>query len=433
LRIAPVPLTTSTATYDAVLAWLRRESASPGEIRVEDFLSAVRYDFPPPSQGALAIRTAAGPSPFGRTDGQLLQVGVQAAAMSPAPHSPVHLTIAVDCSADMAQMGRLSRIQRALVNLVDRLGEDDRITLIAFDAQARVLLDRASRREARNIRQAIENLSPGKGASIAEGLAAAANASLSSGASSAARRQMVVVTEAPGLVDAAARDRATALLRRAGSAGVQVTLLETGRPAELDSQLNRFAAAAGGKAKSADGFDSLRLALLESLTGRGTVVATEAQLRVKFNPEAVASYRLIGHEPTGGLVPASLTAELRAEQAATALFEVVLHPSGTGEVGVAELVWRDAATGRAEQRSQRISRLQFATSLAEAPISLQAAAIAAETAEILRGSHYAPAATHTLARVLEQADRVHPALQRQPEFAELMKLVELAEGAGRLP
>jgi Ca-activated chloride channel family protein len=284
------------------------------------------------------------------------------------------------------------------------------------------------------MRQAIEKLAPGKGTNLADGLMAACNASLTSGATSPTRRPMIVITDTPGLIDPTARDRATAALRRAGSAGVQVTLIETGRPAESDRQLTRFAAAAAGKVLSADSADALRLALLETLVGRSTVVATEAQLRVTFNPEAVASYRLIGHEPTGGLVSGSLTAELRAEQAATALFEVVLLPSGSGEVGTAELVWRDAATGRAEQRSQRISRLQFATSLAEAPISLQAAAVAAETAEVLRGSHYAPAATHTLPRVREVADHVHPALQRQSEFTELMRLIELAgQGAGRSP
>jgi hypothetical protein len=80
--------------------------------------------------------------------------------------------------------------------------------------------------------------------------------------------------------------------------------------------------------------------------------------------------------------------------------------------------------------TQRISRLQFATSFLDSAISLQAAAVAAETAEILRGSPFAPRGVHTLDRVVALAAGANPQLREQREFARLVRLAEMARQAG---
>ena len=81
---------------------------------------------------------------------------------------------------------------------------------------------------------------------------------------------------------------------------------------------------------------------------------------------------------------------MRADQAATALFELWLQPTGGDDVATAEVEWQDPQTGQMHKISQRISRVQFAKSFAESPLSLQAAAVAAEAAETLRGSILPP-------------------------------------------
>jgi hypothetical protein len=79
------------------------------------------------------------------------------------------------------------------------------------------------------------------------------------------------------------------------------------------------------------------------------------------------------------------------------------------------------------QTRQRISRLQFAPSFAESALSLQAAALAAETAEVLRGSPFVPSRTRGLQDVLEAADEVNPRLSESPVFQRFLSLVERAE------
>ncbi|MFH1268019.1 MAG: hypothetical protein ABIK89_20065, partial [Planctomycetota bacterium] len=100
-------------------------------------------------------------------------------------------------------------------------------------------------------------------------------------------------------------------------------------------------------------------------------------------------------------------------------------------VAVVELSWRDASDGKTARLVRKIGRGSFASSLLQAPLSLQAAAVAAETAEILRESPYVQATSKAaaLARVLETARQLDTRLYDRPSFCELMALVERAEKA----
>jgi hypothetical protein len=156
-------------------------------------------------------------------------------------------------------------------------------------------------------------------------------------------------------------------------------------------------------------------------------------LRVAFNPQAVAEYRLIGHEPTGASTWSAdpvASADLTAGETATALYQVVLRENNVNDVATAELIWRDAASGKIERLTQRISRLQFATSFLDSAPSLQAAALAAETAEVLRQSYFAPRGAHSLDRVAAMAAHSNPRLREQKELKRLLRLAEMARQAG---
>jgi hypothetical protein len=165
------------------------------------------------------------------------------------------------------------------------------------------------------------------------------------------------------------------------------------------------------------------------------VAAEDTLLSVQFNPEVVAAYRLVGHEASSLalLSPPELPATLRAGQTTGVLLEVWLRPGSADLVGWAELQWRDPRSGELDHRRQRISRLQFAASFDEAPLSLQGAAVAAETAELLRGSYRfelegldafrAEPKPDNWDELLRRAEAVHPVLGRQPDFERMVELI----------
>lgn len=165
---------------------------------------------------------------------------------------------------------------------------------------------------------------------------------------------------------------------------------------------------------------------------RKLTVADEVRLSVTFNPRTVASYRLLGHEATSvlGVHNAMVDATLRAGDVCTGLFEVELRSGGDDLVATAEITWRNPQHPGTRQETRRISRWQLADSLLETPPSVQAAAIAAETAEVMRHSQFAAGRGHSWTKIRQVAADAHTTLAEEPSFRRLMGLVDRAEQWG---
>lgn len=450
LESTAAPLVRSTASFDALRWRLHEEqlarnagrarsdapdvfSSASVRVRTEEFLAAMRYDFPPPTSGAVALRTAAGPSPFAAPNVRLLLIGVQSKAFSPAKRPPVELTIAVDVSRRMGSLGRLEIVREALREVVDRLRPEDRVSLVASGAAERSLVERVAPSNP-TLRRAIAELTVEPGAALPGAIvraSAAARGAVVEASRPALRRQLVIFADAPTFVSPVQRSECRRALAAAAADGVAVSIVDVSQAASTNADLASLADAARAKVSRGASAAEARRALDEALFARSTVVANDAEMTVRFNPRSVASYRLVGHEATLGLPTAPAKISLHGGESAVVLFEVALRDDGTNDVGVAELSWTDPEAHASQVLTQPISRVQFANSLAESSISLQAAAVAAEVAEILRGVRAAaPAGEHSLDRALEVARAVHPRLRGQAEFRALVELVELARQSG---
>ena len=205
---------------------------------------------------------------------------------------------------------------------------------------------------------------------------------------------------------------------------------------EIDPALGEWAKVIAGDVRRTQDAGRIYWHLLEMLSGRSPVVASEAKLSVRFNPECVAAWRLIGHDANSfaAINPPSLDAELKAGEAATGLFEIWFRPGESDDVGQAELIWKEPNSGLPQRAIQRISRLQFAPTAAEMPLCLQQAALAAETAEVLKGSRDAlrelglvSANSRGLAGVLTAGRSVHPRLAQRADFQAFLEFVSRLE------
>jgi Ca-activated chloride channel family protein len=313
------------------------------------------------------------------------------------------------------------------VELAGQLEDRDRLTLVVLGNQTEIVIENAGRENVDRMVSAIQSLEPRQSPNLSAGLEMAIGAARR-GAPDDRQHRLVLVVD--GLADFNVQDtpRIEKLLADSAAAGVGVQVLDLGRDESPSETVTTFAQAAHAKFARPTSVEQLHWNMLETLTGRSSVVAKAASLKVVFNPETVASYRLLGHEATTvtGSNSAESQVELRADQSATALYEIVLKPGGGDNVATAELQWSDPITYKVEHRTQRISRLQFAKSLAEAPLSLQTAAVVAQTAEVLRGSYFV-GSSRSLARVLELADQLAPQVREQPSVRGFLSLVAQAE------
>jgi hypothetical protein len=223
--------------------------------------------------------------------------------------------------------------------------------------------------------------------------------------------------------------------------GHRLYVFDVRQETTIDAELSGLVAAAAAGETSADevahvtAASDLRWRLLELATGESQLVATKATMKVKFKPDAVALYRLIGHEATSvaGLISTTVEVDLRSGEAATGLFEVFLKPDGGEKIATVEVTWKDPNTGAVQKTEQNVTRLQLAPSFHQSPLSLQMGALAAETAEILRNSYFTPPASHSLSNVAELGALLNSRLRNRPSFARLMTLIEQAERSHPTP
>lgn len=431
-----VPLGVDSSSYELTRRYLESGKLPPPDVvRTEEFLAAADHQFPRPKEQSMGLVTAAGPSPFGNPGLRLMQIGVQARELQLTAHQATYLILAVDVSASMRWGGRLAMIRGQLGTLLRGLGPKDRISLVVFSEDAHVLAEEAGPDDADRLLAVTETLWAEGSTNVGAGLREAYGVARRGAGTRRAAARLILLTDGLAEFPPGTRETIQARLADAVGQGIILDVIDLRQEKDPDPQLASFARAGGGKVHRATNADQLRWALLEIITGQSQLVATDARLKVTFNPKGVLEYRLLGHEAkaAAGLMPAHPEAGFHAGQAATALYEIRLRPGGGQEVAQVELTWRDPGRNQSHRTTRSIQRGQFGSSFVKAPLSLQAATLLAEAAEILRQSPYAispgESPSRGLSEVLHRARQVDTQLSQRPSFAEFVSLLETAEKA----
>jgi len=435
LQTSVVPLGTDTTSYELTRQYLEEDKLPPHDwLRTEEFLAAIDYEFPTPQKQALGVHVAGGPAPFS-AGVLLMQVGVHARELRSDRRPAVRLTLAVDTSASMLRGGRLVMVRRALGKLAQQLGPDDRVSLIAFSKNARIVVENVGGDETDHLMAGIATLRPQSSTNVAAGLGLAYAVAQRTAADRETSNCVVLLTDGVSELDGRTRARIEQHLIEAAGNGLVLHVIDLAEDEELagpDSQLAGFSLAGSGQLHRASSADQVGWMLREIITGQSQVVAAEARLEVSFNPKVVMFYRLLGHE--AGEKEARPEADLYSGQSATAVYEIRLKPTATGdvtsgEVATAELTWRDPHDNQYHRASRKLHSKHFSSNLGDAPLSLQAAAVACEAAKVLRWSWFTPEwpKPGSLGRVLNMAKQLDGRLLERPTFVEFVSMLE--EGA----
>ncbi|HEX6202263.1 MAG TPA: von Willebrand factor type A domain-containing protein, partial [Thermoanaerobaculia bacterium] len=436
-RLSTFGLDVDTGSWGLVQAYLRRGHRPPAAaVRVEEVVNAFDYGDPAPARGETFRVTAEGaPSPFAPGPGhRLLRFGIRARSIDPALRRPATLVFVVDVSGSMAQGGRLELVQEALGLLLDQLGEGDRVAVVVFSDEARVVLEPTGDREA--ARRAIAGLAP-EGSTHAEaGLALGYRLAWREKRPGTANRVLLL---SDGVANVGATGAESILARAAGAAadGIELTTVGVGMGNYDDVLLEQLADRGDGRYAYVDDVAAARRIFVEELTGTLETVAEEARVQVDFDPRVVERWRLLGYENRDiaddrfrhdHSVDAG---EIGAGHAVTALYEVKLAGDPPPSVPLAHLKlrYRDPESGRFREAERMLRAGDLAASWEAAPRSLRLAAVAAEFAEQLRRSEHAEDTDPAeLARQARAVAADFPGNERAAELAALAaKAARLAD------
>ena len=381
----------------------------PASVRVEEWVNAMEYDDPAPTDADLGVLAESGLAP-GLDDGtQLVRVAVGAREVAATERPRVNVTLVVDRSGSMDVRDRLGLVRSSLALLADRLAGDDTVSVVSFEDQARPILEPTPVRDTEAVLDAIEQLEPGGSTNLEAGLRLGYEQARE-GFDEDAVNLVVLASDGVANVGDTGPGSLTEKIAEEGRDGIHLVTVGYGMGNYNDHLMERLADLGDGFYAYIDTFDEAERLFGTELTTTLTPVAAEARTQVAFDPELVASYRLVGYDnreiADDDFEDLSVDAgELGAGHRATALYEVRLADGvepGT-PIGTATVKW----AGVRDRTGHRASTDLLAADPQAAPSrSLALAATVADLAQLLKDAAPYRGRDVDLASVRERAQEL---------------------------
>lgn len=190
---------------------------------------------------------------------------------------------------------RLPLLKSSFKLLVDNLRDQDTISIVVYGSSTGVWLVPTSGKEKETIRKSIENLEPG-GATPGESGIRAAYRIAKSQFIEKGNNRVILATDGDFNVGQTSEDELERLIVQHQQSGIYLTCLGVGMGNYKDSKLEVLAKKGNGNFAYLDNEREAEKVLVTELTQTLYTVADDVHLNVKFNPDLVKDYRLIGFE-----------------------------------------------------------------------------------------------------------------------------------------
>jgi Ca-activated chloride channel family protein len=418
------------ASYTMTRSYLERGSLPPAEaVRVEEFVNHFDYAYEPPRREAFRVWMEGAPSKFGTQGTWMLKIGIKGKEIFAENRKPANLVFVIDVSGSMAEGNRLELVKQSLNLLLDELTPNDRVGITVYGSSGRVHLRPTSIEERSSIRQAIDRLEPDGSTNAEEGIHL--------GYEMANRmfdrtriNRIILCSDGVANVGKTGPDQILEEIKGYADRGITLSTVGFGMGNYNDILMEKLADKGNGNYSYVDDLDAARRVFVENLTGTLQVIARDVKVQVVFEPQIVRSYRLLGYEnrevadekfrddkEDGG--------ELGAGHATTALYEIKLRDSRPGrQIATVYIRHKNPETNQVSEVSHAFYTDGLTSGYDDASRDFKLAVVAAEFAEILRGSYWAKGST--LADLYREASRLSESGSTE-QTSELLALIEKAD------
>jgi Ca-activated chloride channel family protein len=248
----------------------------------------------PEDDTPFSIYTELGQSPFNR-DSYLAFVRVKSKDIDKSQLPSSNLTFLIDTSGSMNTYDNLPLLKSAFTMLVETLTEDDIVSIVTYAGSAGVLLDSVSGNQKDKIIAAIENLSAGGSTAGGEGINMAYQLA-EKNFMKAGNNRVILATDGDFNVGVSSVKALENLMTEKRESGVYLTILGFGTENLKDNKMETMAKNGSGNYHYIDTVATAKKVLVDELTANLFTIADDVKAQVEFNPELVATYRLIGYE-----------------------------------------------------------------------------------------------------------------------------------------
>lgn len=383
-------LNVSDVSYQLAKSVLLEKGGMPGadKVRVEEFVNAFDYGDPSVSSGSgekvnCVVEQCAHPFYQQRN---LMRVGMKTGAIGRS--QPLRLTVLLDNSGSMERADRKATVLKAVEALASQLGPEDEVTLLSFARGARLVAQKVRGNEAMKLVALVRGIPSEGGTNLSRSIEQA-YASAKETVEEGAMSRIVLITDGAANLGNADPEELSKSVERMRQQGIAFDACGVGADGLDDDMLEALTRKGDGRYYFINKPEDADAGFAQKLAGALRPAAQNVKVQVVFNPERVGNYRLVGFEKhrlkkqdfRNDAVDA---AEMAAEEAGNALYQVEAKPDGSGDVGTVFVRFRDMASGQMVERSWVIPYEANTPNVSSAEPSMQLAAVAGMLGERLK-------------------------------------------------
>ncbi len=265
-----------------------------GSVRIEEFLNYFTFDYPDPTgDDMVAINAEVGPCPW-QQGHLLMRLGIKGRSLAESELPDANYVFLIDVSGSMNSNDKLDLLKSGLKTLLDYLRPTDRISIITYSGSVKKVLESTLVKDSKQIRKAISKLTASGSTAGGQALKMAYEEALDNYIEGGNNR-IIMGTDGDFNVGVTSTDALVEMVQDYAKKGIYMTVCGFGRGNLNDSMMESISNHGNGTYEYIGSEDDMTKVFINERS-EFVSVANDAKIQITFNPQKVASYRLIGYE-----------------------------------------------------------------------------------------------------------------------------------------
>ncbi len=284
---------TDTASYSNLRRFILNSQNIPeGSVRSEELINYFDYAGPEAEPGdVFGVKTEIGACPW-NLDNKLAMITVKGEELT--VYKPSNLVFLIDTSGSMFAGNKLPYVKKALAMLLDKLGDNDTVSIVTYASGTRVALEPTKAFDKEKILGVIDSLRAYGATSGASGINLAYEQAEK--AKIDGNNRIILCTDGDFNVGISSQSDLEKLIEEKRQSGIFLSVLGFGMGNYKDSKMEILADKGNGNYAYIDNLREAKKVLVDDMSKTIYTIAKDVKIQVEFNPSKVKSYRLVGYE-----------------------------------------------------------------------------------------------------------------------------------------
>jgi Ca-activated chloride channel family protein len=284
------------ASYSNIRRFINMENIVPPDaIRLEEMMNYFNLHYTEPGDDSMFNYKSIISSCPWNADHELLYLNICAKKAMLDKIPPANLVFLIDVSGSMDLPNRLPLLKSAFSLMINNLRQIDTVSIVVYGGVNGVWLTPTCGTEKKKILESIAQLEAGGATPGESGIRAAYRLAKSTFIKGGTNR-VILATDGDFNVGEQSEDELNSLINSYRSSDIYLTCLGVGMGNYKDSKLEVLANRGKGNFAYLDNEKEAEKVLMEEFAQTVYAVAKEAYIEIRFDPEIVKSYRLIGFD-----------------------------------------------------------------------------------------------------------------------------------------